>query len=158
MNPVDIRAAVIVGRLLESEMEFFNILSPDEGTMTVYSRELQSDDEVRAEMRIWWEPMIDARAWGIKDFSIFIKKLTLEGRFVDANDKDTGFTFQYSYPESKAVPQIGPDADAPTPDNVYRLAAPRWKLDWKFTPTENHVIYARNAEVDLDKHTIVIEF
>jgi hypothetical protein len=155
---VDIRAILVAGRLLESEMEFVNILSPDEGTMNVYSSKLGPDDEVKAEMKIWWEPLIEARSWGIKDFSIYIKKLTLEGRFVDAEGRDTGVTFDYAYPESRAVPQIGPDADAPTPDNVYRLAAPRWSLDWTFHPSKPLTVYARNAEVDLDKHTIVIEF
>jgi hypothetical protein len=152
-----IKAALVAGRLLESDLEFYNILQPSEDT--IYFEGGPEGADGQGQMEIWWSAEIDSRSWGIKDITVNIKKLKLEGWFeqlIDGRTRDVGQSFSYSYPEPDEKLQIA-DVDEPSPDNVYRLAKPKWNLTWKIS-SGDHVVYARHAVVDVQKHTIEIEF
>lgn len=152
-----LKAAVVASRLLESELEFYNSLQPSEGTLEFIGGDPEAEGQ--GQMEIWWSAEIDSRSWGIKDIAVNIKKLKLEGWFeqsIDGRTRDVGQSFSYSYPEPDEKLQIA-DVDEPSPDNVYRLAKPKWNLTWKIN-SGDHVIYARHAVVDVQKHTIEILF
>ena len=69
-----------------------------------------------------------------------------------------GQQFSYAYPENTPT-QIGPDPDAPTPDNIVRLAAPKWKLEYGIDRLRKDCTsISPSAEVDLNKRTIEIQF
>jgi hypothetical protein len=156
----NLRAALTVARLLEDEgLEFYNVLQPSEGNLELYGGP-GDDDTANGQLEIWWSVEIEARRWGIKDIVPFIKKMVLDGFFTDLDGRDTGETFRYEYPEaSQAKPAIGPDPDAPTPDNVLRLATPKWKVDYRVDPHgTSRTSFSPKAEVDLTRHTIEILF
>jgi len=166
------QAALIAARLLEDEgLDFYNVLQTSEGNLTISGatpeyRQAPGNgyDEAVGQLEVWWSVEIEARTWGIKDIVPYVKKLVLDGWFEMADEagdmKDTGVTFHYEYPEKEqAKPEIGPDPDAPTPDNIYRLAQPKWKVE---TGVDRHrkerTTFVPEAEVDLTKHTIEILF
>jgi hypothetical protein len=168
----NLRVALTVARLLEAEgLEFYSKLETSEGSLTVEgtTREWQqtpgnSYDEAVGQLEIWWSAEIEARSWGIKDITPYVKKLRLDGWFQSADEngdmQDSGVTFHYEYPEvAQGTPQIGPDPDAPTPDNVVRLAAPKWKIDYRIDPhRKKRTTFSPTAEVNLSKYTIEILF
>jgi len=157
----DLRAALVAGRLLEDEgLDFYNMLSQSEGSLTLYGGGKDPDDTPMGQLEIWWTVEIEARSWGIKDITPVIKKLVLDGWFEDVDGHDTGELFHYEHPEkSEAVPQIGPDVDAPTPDNIVRLATPKWSMTARVDPhRDSRTSFTPEAEVDLNKHTIGILF
>lgn len=155
------KAAVVVGRLLESDLEFYNILQPSEDTLYFEGGDPDVDDQ--GQMEIWWTLEIDDRRWGIKGITVNIKKLVLDGWFEKFDHErgrtvDVGNSFHYEYPEPKETLNI-PDADEPSPDNLYRLAKPQWKLSWRIEPTQGEFsLFAKKAVVDVQKHTIEILF
>jgi len=167
------RAAVVAARLLEDEgLDFYNKLETSEGNLTIEGATAEWQqapggnryDEAVGQLEIWWTVEIEARSWGIKDIMPFVKKLRLDGWFraedEEGDMQDTDVTFQYEYPEAKQpTPQIGPDPDAPTPDNVVRLATPKWKLDYRVDPyRKERTTFSPTAEVNLSKYTIEILF
>jgi hypothetical protein len=163
----NIRAAVLAGRLLESDMEFYNKLTPADDTLELYGCDQPNllDAEAFGQMEVWWSVEIEARTWGIKEITPYVKKLVLDGWYEvpdaegDMQQADTGF--HYEYPESEPTPKnIGPDVDAPTPANVVRLATPKWTIDYKidrYRERSSMTIWPQ-AEVDLRKRTIEIKF
>ena len=157
----DLRSALVVARLLEDEaLDFYNVLQPSEGSLTLYGGGQGQNDTPLGQLEIWWTVEIEARTWGIKDISPVIKKFVLDGWFEDVDGRDTGELFHYDYPEKQsAIPQIGPDVDAPTPDNIVRLATPKWSVDFRVDPHRtSRTSFTPEAEVDLNKHTIEILF
>lgn len=163
----DVRAAVIAARLLEDEgLEFYNVLSPSEGTLDLIGSSLAGhpDAEAFGQLEVWWSVEIEARTWGIKDITPYVKKLRLDGWYdildAEGNSIESDEKFHYEYPEAKQpTPQIGPDPDAPTPDNIVRLATPKWNLDYRVDPyRKERTTFSPTAEVNLAKRTIEILF
>lgn len=161
----NLRAALVTARLLEDEgLDFYNVLQQSEGNLTLSGGGKGPDDTPLGQLEIWWSVEIEARSWGIKDINPYVKKLVLDGYYegVDAEGDtyDTGETFHYEYPEKQeAPPQIGPDPDAPTPDNIVRLATPKWKVEYGVDRyRKERTTFTPEAEVDLNKHTIEILF
>ena len=155
------KAAFTVARLLEDEgLEFYNVLQQSEGSLTLYGGGKGPDDTPMGQLEIWWGMEIEARSWGIKDMSPFLKKFVLDGWFEGGDGRDTGELFHYDYPEQKETStEIGPDPDAPTPNNVLRLATPKWKVKHGIDHSRSdRTVFTPSAEVDLQKHTIEILF
>lgn len=161
----DLRAALIAGRLLESDMDFYNVLKESEN-LTLYGSGLsdQPDAEAHGQLEVWWSVEIEARTWGIKEITPYIKKLVLDGYYevpdAEGDMVESDERFRYEYPEQDTPKQIGPDPDAPTSANVIRLATPKWTLDYKidrYRERSSMTIWPE-AEVDLRKRTIEIKF
>jgi len=165
----------MAARLLESDMDFYNILQTSEGNLTVEgatnswktnSQGAGAYDEAVGQLEVWWGVEFEARSWGIKDIVPFVKKLKLDGWFEYADDSgdmvDSGERFHYEYPEQRAAApeqKIGPDVDAPTPANVYRLADPKWEVETEVDrQSNNRTTFVPQAEVDLNRHKIKITF
>lgn len=164
---MNLKAAIIAGRLLESDMEFHSVLQSTgrETGLTLYGSGLPQYPQAEAigTLEIWWTIEIEAREWGIKDITPFIKKLVLDGHYeipdAEGDMVESNERFHYEYPEQEAPKRIGPDVDAPTPENVLRLARPNWKLDYKLDKYKDRdSIIAPEAEVDLRRSTIEIKF
>lgn len=165
---VTLRAAAIASRLLESDMEFHNILQRP--NLTLYSGTSKVPEaEPRGQLEIWWTIEIDARNWGVKDIVPSVQKLVLDGWYIapteDGGDADTGETFHYEYPaddRDPAAKAIGTDVDAPTPANVLRMARPKWKVSWKIDQYRSEgsvrTSFVPEATVYLNSHTIEITF
>ena len=155
----DLRAALAVACLLESDLEFYNVLHPSEGNLTLYGGGRGPDDTPFGQMEVWWSVDIEARSWGIKDITVHVSKLVLDGWFEDENGRSTGELFRHEYPEKKEPLEIGANPDAATPDNVYRLAQPKWKVEWSLDSSKkSRTVFVPEAEVDLSRHTIEIKF
>lgn len=160
----NLRSAITAARLLEDDaLEFYNVLDPSEGNLELYYDTRGGYVEAVGQLEIWWTVVIEARRWGIKDISPFAKKLVLDGWYKEADEEgdmvDTGETFHYEYPEKKETAKIGLDPDAPTPGNVFRLAAPKWTVEFGVNQTRNErTMFVPEATVHLDKRTIRIEF
>ena len=155
----NLRAALTVARLLESDLEFHNVLRSGEGDLTLVGGGHGPEDTALGQMEVWWSADIEARSWGIKYITVHVSKLVLDGWFEDENGRDTGELFRYEYPEKKEPLAIGNNPDAPTPDNVYRLAQPKWKVEWSLDSTKgSRMVFVPAAEVDLSRRTIEIKF
>lgn len=166
---VELKAAAIASRLLESDMEFHNVLE-QHSSLTLYgSTSRNPEAEPKGQLEIWWTVEIDAREWGIKDIVASVQKLVLDGWYIaptdDGGDADTGETFRYEYPADDRDPAaraIGKDVDAPTTANVLRLARPNWKVSWKLDPHRSEgtarTSFTPEATVYLNTHTIEIVF
>lgn len=120
-----------------------------------------SVDSIDGQLEIWWSAEIEARDWGIKDITPFVKKLKLIGWTEEEDERGRmreGKPFTYEYPE-QTPKEIGPDVDAPTPDNVARLATPKWTVNFGVDPhKKSRTTFAPSAEVDITKRTIEILF
>lgn len=151
--------------LLESDLEFYNILQPSEGLLELHGSGLpnQPDAEAFGQLEIWWSVEIEARTWGIKDIMPYVKKLVLDGWYevpdAEGDMVESDERFHYEYPEQDQPKHIGPDVDAPTPDNVVRLATPKWTVEYAVDPYEkSRTSFSPKAEVDLRKRSIEIKF
>ena len=152
-------AVGVVAALLESDLDFNSRLTQADGSLVFYAGGHGKDDNPNGQIEIEWSAEVESRDWGIKDIIIHIKRLKLAGWFEDEDGNDTGETFAYTYPEIKPPTNIGAAVDEPTPDNVYRLAAPAWKVSWQVDPRSLHrTSFSPAAEVDMAKHTIEITF
>lgn len=159
----NLKAALIAGTLLESDMEFYNTLSPSENNLDLHGLPA-GFDEAFGQLEIWWSVEIEARTWGIKEITPYIKKLVLDGWYeildAEGDPIESDEKFHYEYPEPAAPKHIGPDVDAPTPDNIVRLATPKWTLNYgidRYRERSSMTIWPE-AEVDLRKRTIEIKF
>ena len=149
-----------MARLLEDEdLKFHSILQPGEGSLTLYGGG-GPDDTPLGQLELWWSMEFETRSWGIKDMVPHVEKLVLDGYYVDTDDRDTGELFRYEYPEApQPKQQIGPDPDAPTMDNIIRLAVPKWKVESGIDRhRQGRTTFAPAAEVNLSAHTIEILF
>jgi len=159
-----IKAALVAGRLLESDLEFHGSLTTKEGTLSINKQDAAGVyTEAEGTLELWWGVEIEARSWGIKDMSVYIRKLVLDGRVLladaEGDMQETDDTFHYEHPTTAApASEIGSDPDAPTPGNVEYLSTPKWELKYGLTDPHRTTIYPSNAEVDLDRHIIEIEF
>lgn len=162
----DLRAVLIAGRLLESDMDFYNVLKERDSGLTLYGREpnMPPEAEASGQLEIWWSVEIEARDWGVKDITPYLKKLVLDGYYeipdAEGDMVESDQRFHYEYPEAEQPKHIGSDVDAPTPDNIARLATPKWTVEYKVDPYRERSsmsIYPE-AEVDLRKRTIEIKF
>jgi hypothetical protein len=161
----DLRAALIAGRLLESDMDFYNVLKQREN-LTLWGSGLpnQPDADALGQLEIWWSVEIEARTWGIKEITPYVKKLVLDGYYeipdAEGDMVESDERFHYEYPEPEQPKNIGPDVDAPTPDNIARLATPKWTVEYKIDPyrERSSMTIWPEAEVDLRKRTIEIKF
>ena len=154
-------ASLVAARLLENDdLEFYNILTPRGGNLDIWNTSPTADN-VEGELHIWWSVEIDARDWGIKEITPFVKKLKMSV-WMDQEDEQgvmqEGPSFHYEYPED--LPKnIGPDPDAPTPDNIVRLASPKWKVEWKVDQDrKDRTTFAPSGEIDVKRRTIEILF
>lgn len=158
---LNLRAHVLAARLLEDDddLSFYNVLR-NRPELDLYGGGNEEWFEPHGQLEIWWGIEIEARSWGIKDISVYIRKFVLDGWYEDESGNTVNQTFHYEYPNRTSTPEagepIGPDADAPTLGNVYRLSKPEWKVDWKKNPDRSS--YMPTAEVDLNRHTIKFEF
>ncbi len=163
----NIRAALVVGRLLESDMEFHNVLSQGEENLELWGSGLrdQPNAEAFGSLEVWWSVDIGAREWGIKDITPVITKFVLDGYYevpdAEGDMVESDQRFHYEYPEAPAPKNIGPDVDAPTPANVARLATPKWTVEYAIDPYRGERrslnVYPV-AEVDLRTRKIEIKF
>lgn len=169
-----VRAAAVAARLLEDEgLDFYSVLQTSEGNLTIsgatpeYEQTAPIGDgysEGVGQLEVWWSVEFETRNWGIKDIVPHVKKLVLDGWFQEANADgdmiDTKVTFHFEYPkDSDFNLKIGSDPDAPTPDNVYRLAKPKWKVEAGIDRyRKERTTFVPQAEVDLSKRIIEILF
>ena len=154
---------MLVGRLLESDLEFHGRMSTDDSTLHIRKTDKAGTyTEVVGTLELWWGVEIEARSWGVKDMSVYISKLVLDGRVLladaEGDMQETNETFHYEYPTAAPAREVVADPDAPTPSNVEHLSTPKWELKYGLTDPHRTTIYPANAEVDLDKHIIEIEF
>ena len=158
-------------RLLESDLTFKTTLSSEgrarngAGELTLICNSGHGPGEyheAQGTVVINWYVTIDAREWGIKSIDASVSSFVLDG-YIDIADEDGDFVpalrrkFHYEYPEA-AAPAGTPldDVDAATPEAIARLSEPKWKVDIR-TDSEKDTYFPR-ATVDLDEHTIEIEF
>lgn len=167
LRGTNLRAALIAGHLLESDMEFYNVLKERDNGLTLYGREpnMHPDAEAQGQLEIWWSVEIEARTWGIKEITPYLKKLVLDGWYEIPDEEgdmiEAEQRFHYEYPEKEAsAPPVGPDPDAPTPGNIARLATPQWKVEYGLDRYRERqwLTLVPEAEVDLRTRTIEIKF
>ena len=167
------RAVAVAVKLLESDLDFHNVLRTSDGNLSLEGatnnwktspQGVGGYDEAVGQLEIWWTVTFESRDWGIKDIVPVVKKLQLDGWFeyADANGDmaDSGERFHYEYPaERSSNEEIGPDVDEPTPANVYRLAELDWKVKTIVDPyAETRTVFAPKAEVNLTRREIKITF
>ena len=165
-NRTSIHAARVASTLLESDLTFFTVLDKDTrgDSLSIYAGNSSQDVwEVHGTLSVNWFVEIEARSWGVKDINVGITYLVLDGWIEECDEQgdmqDRGRKFHYEYPEKPESPEaIGPDMDAPSKANIDRLSNPKWKVTWKRYSESDSAILLRSADVDLNKHTIDIEF
>lgn len=128
-------------------------------TLTFYG---DGDRTAVGDLEVDWELELDAREWGIKDISVSVLRLVLDGWYEEPDEqgymRQTEDTFHYEYPEDVEQLSIGPDVDAPTPDNVYRMSKPKWTIVAKIDLPREDLRFVAQADVDLARHHIEITF
>jgi hypothetical protein len=157
----DVRAVALVSRLMESDLDFHTVLRSADHHRALTFYGVGEGRDAYGQLEIWWGIEIDAREWGIKSIDFHVKRLVLDISFDTFNDQGDAIgepdqELHYEYPEKNEQLAIGPDVDAPTPDNVYRMSKPNWKVSWKVESSGQ--TYRPEAEVDFARHTIEITF
>src|SRR6202142_4544275 len=99
---INLRAAALVVKLLDSDLEFHGILEQGSSLNFYGGSSKNPEADAHGQLEIWWGLEIDAREWGIKDLVPSVTKLVLDGWYTapteDGDDIDTGETFHYEYP------------------------------------------------------------
>ena len=153
------RSALVVARLLESDLDFHTKLSSKRGGGIYFGGPA---DVSNGTLDVWWSLEIDAREWGIKDMVPTVKRVLLHGWLGQEVDERVVEGDEFSYDSADKTPaNIGSDVDAPTTANVVRLAT-QWKLEWGInkypSADKNPTTFIPTAEVDVARRTIKIEF
>lgn len=167
----DLKAALVVGRLLESDgLDFetqmtYSQRHPDSRNLSFEGRA----DVYSAELTCWWSLEIDARSWGIKEMVPHVTRVKLHGYLETEIDErlTEGDEFEYDSAEKApaggagANPDAPTDVDAPTSANAVRLAT-QWKLEWEIDKyadvDKNPTSFIPKAEVDVARRHIKILF
>lgn len=158
------RSAVVVARLLESDLDFHTKLGYGPYSSSGHGLQFHGPADVRSgTLDVYWTLEIDAREWGIKEMVPTVKRVVLHG-FLDAEVDERmveGEEFSYDSNEKGPTAALGADVDAPTQANAMRLAT-QWKLEWGLNkyPSEdkNPTSFIPTAEVDVARKFIQIEF
>ena len=157
---VSLKGAAIALTLLESDLEFHSICTPKDDSLEFYGGEGGPGDTALGSLEIWWGCVLEARDYGIKGISVYVRRVVLDGHFEDEVGQDRELPFHYEWPEVSKDYEIGDDVDAPTPGNLEFLSTPKWTLKYRLLDTELRESFAiiPTATVDLTRRKIEIEF
>lgn len=152
------QAAAIASALLESDLSFHTVLTSGVKLLIFGTGPDGSDPE--GTLQLWWTVEMETKADGVYLAQADVTRLVLDGNYQTIVGRRivVGEPFYYEYPEVAQRAAIGSDVDAPTAENVHRLAEKKWKVTWSTDIHGPRLRITPSADVDLDRRTIEIAF
>lgn len=168
---VNVYAAAVTAKLLESDLNFVSNLTTDVGTLEImfqWEARTRNYVEASANLRVEWTAEIVSESYGIREIKPIITALKLEGELKeDKEDMSVEVIerFNYSYPDDDVdlshVSTHSDDPDMPSDYDIKRELFPEWKLKVTVegeSDSEKRTQFFPRAEVDIHKHRIEITF